>query len=226
MGFFIQGNNLEKENGKWQRPQWESRIDSHIFFLNLVQFRSLLVKHFYKVVWYAGFGRTKNFTRSDLKSKEHILLPLKRGKSWFLFYLKIYDFNCLLQGPSFILHKLYNTEWSNWSTFGRHRPLVATSCSCLCGTETRCQCLKEVGSMHLVGASSVHSSIFSYCWLEYHHNIFIRDNYSKPTWGLARFHFTYPWFKTLHFAHLNFNPLPIRYPPFPLPLEKHIFWEK
>ena len=53
--------------------------------------------------------------------------------------------------------------------------------------------------------------------------IYIWDNYSKPTWGLARFHFTYPWFKTLHFAHLNFNPLPIRYPPFPLPLEKHIF---
>ena len=175
MGFFIQGNNLEKENGKWQRPQWESRINSHIFFLNLVQFRSLLVKHFYKVAWYAGFGRTKNFTRSDLKSKEHILLPLKRGKSWFLFYLKIYDFNCLLQGPSFILHKLYNTEWSNWSTFGRHRPLVATSCSCLCGAETRCQCLKEVGSMHSVGASSVHSSIFSYCWFEYHHNIFITN---------------------------------------------------
>ena len=42
---------------------------------------------------------------------------------------------------------------------------------------------------------------------------FFWDNYSKPTWGLARFHFAYPWFKTLHFAHLNFNPLPIRYPP-------------
>ena len=25
---------------------------------------------------------------------------------------------------------------------------------------------------------------------------------------MARFHFAYPWFKTLHFAHLNFNPLP------------------
>ena len=37
---------------------------------------------------------------------------------------------------------------------------------------------------------------------------YIWDNYSKPTWGLARFHFAYPWFKTLHFAHLNFNPLP------------------
>ena len=35
-----------------------------------------------------------------------------------------------------------------------------------------------------------------------------RDNYSKPTCGMTRFHFTYPWFKTLHFAHLNFNPLP------------------
>ena len=38
--------------------------------------------------------------------------------------------------------------------------------------------------------------------------IWLRDNYSKPTWGLARLHFTYPWFKTLHFAHLYFNPLP------------------
>ena len=54
----------------------------------------------------------------------------------------------------------------------------------------------------------------------------IWDNYSKPTWGLARLRFAYPWFKTLHFAHLNFNPLPICYPPFPLPLEKHIFREK
>ncbi|KAK7837480.1 hypothetical protein CFP56_021187 [Quercus suber] len=68
------------------------------------------------------------------------------------------NLGCLLQGPSFILHKLYNTGWPNWRTFGRHWPLVATSCSCLCGTQTRCQCLKEVGSMHSMGASSVHSS--------------------------------------------------------------------
>ena len=30
---------------------------------------------------------------------------------------------------------------------------------------------------------------------------------------MARFHFAYLWFKTLHFAHLNFNLLPICYPP-------------
>ena len=30
---------------------------------------------------------------------------------------------------------------------------------------------------------------------------------------MTRFYFAYLWFKTLHFAHLNFNPLPIRYPP-------------
>ena len=30
---------------------------------------------------------------------------------------------------------------------------------------------------------------------------------------MARFHFAYPWFKTLYFAYLNFNLLPIRYPP-------------
>ena len=53
-----------------------------------------------------------------------------------------------------------------------------------------------------------------------------RDKYSKPTWGLARFHFTYPWFKTLHFAHLNFNPLAFRNPPLRLPSEKHIFRQK
>ena len=52
-----------------------------IYFLNLVQFQSLLVKHFYKGVWYAGFGRTKNFTRTDLKSQEYILLPLKKGEN-------------------------------------------------------------------------------------------------------------------------------------------------
>ena len=45
------------------------------------------------------------------------------------------------------------------------------------------------------------------------------DNYSKPTWGLARFHFTYMWFKTLHFAHLKLVPLAFRNPPLRLPLE-------
>ena len=54
----------------------------------------------------------------------------------------------------------------------------------------------------------------------------IWDNYSKLTWGKARFRFAYLWFKTYHFAHLNFNPLPIRYPSHPQPLEKHIFREK
>ena len=52
------------------------------------------------------------------------------------------------------------------------------------------------------------------------------DNYSKPTWGKACLRFAYPWFKTLHFTHRNFNPLSIRYPPHPQPLEKHIFKEK
>ena len=28
----------------------------------------------------------------------------------------------------------------------------------------------------------------------------LRDNYSKPPWGLAPLHFVYPWFKTYHFA--------------------------
>ena len=45
------------------------------------------------------------------------------------------------------------------------------------------------------------------------HNIYNWDNYNKPTYAMAHFHFAYPWFKTLHFAHLNFNPLPICYPP-------------
>ena len=43
--------------------------------------------------------------------------------------------------------------------------------------------------------------------------IIFRDNYSKPTYGMTRFHFAYPWFKTLYFVHLNFNSLPICYPP-------------
>ena len=55
---------------------------------------------------------------------------------------------------------------------------------------------------------------------------YFRDNYSKPTWGMIRFHFAYLWFKTLHFAHLNFNQLPIRYSPHPQTLGKHIFREK
>ena len=33
------------------------------------------------------------------------------------------------------------------------------------------------------------------------------DNYSKPTCGMTRFHFTYLWLKILYFVHLNFNPL-------------------
>ena len=40
---------------------------------------------------------------------------------------------------------------------------------------------------------------------------------------MACFHFAYPWFKTLHFAYLNFNLLPILYPPHPQTLKKHPF---
>ena len=36
---------------------------------------------------------------------------------------------------------------------------------------------------------------------------------------------THPWFNHLHFAHLRYLSLGICYPPFPLPLEKHIFRE-
>ena len=49
--------------------------------------------------------------------------------------------------------------------------------------------------------------------------LFFWDNYSKPTWGLACLQFAYPWFKTLYFAHLNFNPLPTF--PFAVILEKN-----
>ena len=41
----------------------------------------------------------------------------------------------------------------------------------------------------------------------------IWDNYSKPTWGLARLRFAYPWFKTYHFAHLRLLPFSLCYPP-------------
>ena len=37
---------------------------------------------------------------------------------------------------------------------------------------------------------------------------------------------TYPWFKTLHFAHLKLVPLAFRNPSLRLPLEKHIFRKK
>ena len=60
----------------------------------------------------------------------------------------------------------------------------------------------------------------------FHNLLKFRDNYNKPTWGLARFHFTYPWFKTLHFAHLKLVPLAFRNPPLRLPSEKHIFRQK
>ena len=50
-----------------------------------------------------------------------------------------------------------------------------------------------------------------------------KDNYSKPIYGMVHFHFAYLCFNYLYFAHLNFNPLPIRYPPHHQTLEKHIF---
>ena len=34
----------------------------------------------------------------------------------------------------------------------------AWSCTCLCGAQTCCQCLKELGSTHSAGRASVHSS--------------------------------------------------------------------
>ena len=43
---------------------------------------------------------------------------------------------------------------------------------------------------------------------------------------MTRFHFAYPWFKTLYFAHLKLVSLPFRNPPLCLPLEKHIFKQK
>ena len=52
------------------------------------------------------------------------------------------------------------------------------------------------------------------------------DNYNKPTYGMARFHFAFPWFNHLHFAHLRLVPLAFRNPPLHLPLEKHIFRQK
>ena len=43
---------------------------------------------------------------------------------------------------------------------------------------------------------------------------------------MTRFHFAYPWFKTLYFAHLKLVSLPFRNPPLCLLLEKHIFKQK
>ena len=63
-------------------------------------------------------------------------------------------------------------------------------------------------------------------WTKTNTNIILWDNYSKPNWGLACFHFTYPWFKTLHFAHLKLVPLAFRNPHLRLPSEKHIFRQK
>ena len=63
--------------------------------------------------------------------------------------------------------------------------------------------------------------------LEYYINIVgFGDNYSKPTYGITRFHFAYLWFNHLHFAHLRLVPLAFRNPPLCLLLEKHIFRQK
>jgi hypothetical protein len=44
---------------------------------------------------------------------------------------------------------------------------------------------------------------------EHYSNLFIWVNYSKPTYGLARFSIAYPWFKTCHFIHLRFKTLAV-----------------
>ena len=69
---------------------------------------------------------------------------------------------------------------------------------------------------YCIGEVMMWEGIYLYVW----------DNYRKPTWGLARFHFAYPWFKTLHFAHLRLLLLAFRNPHLHLPLEKHIFRQK
>ena len=69
---------------------------------------------------------------------------------------------------------------------------------------------------YCIGEVMMWEGIYLYVW----------DNYRKPTWGLARFHFAYPWFKTLHFAHLRLLLLAFRNPHLRLPLEKHIFRQK
>ena len=56
--------------------------------------------------------------------------------------------------------------------------------------------------------------------------IVLRDNYSKPTCGMVRFHFANPCFKTLHFFHLRLVLLALRNPAFHLLLEKHILRQK
>ena len=43
---------------------------------------------------------------------------------------------------------------------------------------------------------------------------------------MARFHFAYPWFNYLHFAHLKLVLLVFRNSPLRLPLEKYIFRQK
>ena len=54
---------------------------------------------------------------------------------------------------------------------------------------------------------------------------FFLDNYSKPTCGLTCFHFAYPWFKTLHFAHLSLFSLGLYYPPLAFLLENNFYYQ-
>ena len=56
--------------------------------------------------------------------------------------------------------------------------------------------------------------------------ILLWDNYSKPTWGLTRFHFVYPWYKTYYFAPLYFNPLPPPLPTWPSDVSLTPFYSK
>ena len=49
-----------------------------------------------------------------------------------------------------------------------------------------------------------------------------RDNYSKPTCGMACFHFAFPWFNHLHFVLLKLLLLGLCYPPLASSVKKQL----
>ena len=86
------------------------------------------------------------------------------------------------------------------------------SCALRCSSKLQTiQSLENFVSMAVQGMQvPMYTNSHCFCKFLFY---FLRDNYSKPTCGMTRFHFDYLWFKTLYFAHLNFKFLPIHYPP-------------
>ena len=79
--------------------------------------------------------------------------------------------------------------------------------------------IEEIPRLRWYSQSTMSGMVVNYVISLPRFDIKIRDNYSKPTWGLVRLRFAYPWFKTLYIAHLRLLSLGLYCPP---PLKRRV----